>query len=105
MRFRPDDPYAHPALGEQRPCNGFLLKISKEDTKKPESQSVLATSDVCLEEASPAICADIVAHVSESFHFDGNNLAVLLCIRNLSSHLGSLVFFKKFLYYSLCRHG
>uniref|UniRef100_A0A1J3JL82 General transcription factor 3C polypeptide 5 n=1 Tax=Noccaea caerulescens TaxID=107243 RepID=A0A1J3JL82_NOCCA len=71
LRFRPEDPYAHPALGEQRPCNGFLLKISKEDIKKPENQPALATSDVCVEEASPALCADIVAHVSESFHFDG----------------------------------
>ncbi|KAL1203278.1 hypothetical protein V5N11_031873 [Cardamine amara subsp. amara] len=67
LRFRPEDPYAHPALGEQRPCNGFLLRISKKDIKKP----VLATSDVCLEEASPVLSADIVAHVSESFQFDG----------------------------------
>ncbi|EOA23722.1 hypothetical protein CARUB_v10016933mg [Capsella rubella] len=71
LRFRPEDPYAHPVLGEQRPCNGFLLRISKQDIKKSESQPVLATSDVCSEEASPALCADIVAHVSESFHFDG----------------------------------
>nr|AAG52180.1 hypothetical protein; 45807-49650 [Arabidopsis thaliana] len=72
LRFRPEDPYAHPALGEQRPCSGFLLRISKQDIKKPESQSVLDTSrDVCLEEASPVLCADIVARLSESFHFDG----------------------------------
>jgi general transcription factor 3C polypeptide 5 (transcription factor C subunit 1) len=59
-------------LGEQRPCSGFLLRISKQDIKKPESQSVLDTSrDVCLEEASPVLCADIVARLSESFHFDG----------------------------------
>ncbi|ESQ45599.1 hypothetical protein EUTSA_v10010256mg [Eutrema salsugineum] len=72
LRFRPEDPYAHPALGEQRPCNGFLLKISKQDIQKPESQpAVLASTDASLEEASPALCADIVARVSESFHFDG----------------------------------
>ncbi|KAG2311560.1 hypothetical protein Bca52824_023117 [Brassica carinata] len=71
LRFRPEDPYAHPALGEQRPCSGFLLKISKQDIKKPEIQPVVATSDVCLEEASPALCADIVARVSDAFHFDG----------------------------------
>ncbi|CAH8268002.1 unnamed protein product [Arabidopsis lyrata] len=72
LRFRPEDPYAHPALGEQRPCCGFLLRISKQDIKKPESQPVLATSsDVCLEEASTVLCADIIARVSESFHFDG----------------------------------
>ncbi|XP_018472419.2 uncharacterized protein LOC108843668 isoform X1 [Raphanus sativus] len=72
LRFRPEDPYAHPALGEQRPCSGFLLKISKKEIKKPESQPVEATtSDVCLEEATPALCADIVARVSDAFHFDG----------------------------------
>ncbi|EOA19645.1 hypothetical protein CARUB_v10003057mg [Capsella rubella] len=74
LHFRPEDPYAHPAWGEQRPCNGFLLKISKEDVKKdslPESEPVLATSDACLPEASPALSADIVARVSESYCFDG----------------------------------
>ncbi|CAF2074041.1 unnamed protein product [Brassica oleracea] len=71
LRFRPEDPYAHPALGEQRPCSGFLLKISKQEVKKPDSQPVVATSDVSLKEASPALCADIVARVSDAFHFDG----------------------------------
>ncbi|KAG2247792.1 hypothetical protein Bca52824_087420 [Brassica carinata] len=71
LRFRPEDPYAHPALGEQRPCSGFLLKISKQEVKKPDSQPVVATSDVSLKEASPALCADIVASVSDAFHFDG----------------------------------
>ncbi|CAH2064652.1 unnamed protein product, partial [Thlaspi arvense] len=41
------------------------------DIKKPESEpAVLATSDESLEEASQALCADIVARVSESVHFD-----------------------------------
>ncbi|CAN7072719.1 unnamed protein product [Brassica oleracea var. botrytis] len=71
LRFRPEDPYAHPALGEQRPCSGFLFKISKQEVKKPDSQPVVATSDVSLKEASPALCADIVARVSDAFHFDG----------------------------------
>ncbi|KAF8093229.1 hypothetical protein N665_0387s0016 [Sinapis alba] len=72
LRFRPEDPYAHPAFGEQHPCSGFLLKISKQDIKKPESQPAApATSDVCLEEATPALCADIISRVSDAFHFDG----------------------------------
>ncbi|XP_010421273.1 PREDICTED: general transcription factor 3C polypeptide 5 isoform X2 [Camelina sativa] len=74
LHFRPEDPYAHPAWGVQRPCNGFLLKISKEAVKKdslPESQPVLATKDACLPEACPPLCADIVARVSESYCFDG----------------------------------
>ncbi|XP_073151523.1 uncharacterized protein [Henckelia pumila] len=29
LRFRPEDPYSHPAFGELQPCNNFLLKISK----------------------------------------------------------------------------
>ncbi|KAH0900102.1 hypothetical protein HID58_049670 [Brassica napus] len=67
LHFRPEDPYAHPAWGERRPCNGFLLKIYKEDVKRvPETQPVLATSGAC-----PALCADIVARVSESYCFDG----------------------------------
>ncbi|ESQ31986.1 hypothetical protein EUTSA_v10003925mg [Eutrema salsugineum] len=72
LHFRPEDPYAHPAWGVQRPCNGFLLKISKEDVKKDsllETQPVLPTTDAS--EASPALCADIVARVSESYCFDG----------------------------------
>ncbi|KAF8097117.1 hypothetical protein N665_0294s0023 [Sinapis alba] len=69
LHFRPEDPYAHPAWGERRPCNGFLLRISKEDVKRGSSLPVLATSDVS--EASPALCADIVARVSESYCFDG----------------------------------
>ncbi|KAL5974049.1 hypothetical protein ACLOJK_030711 [Asimina triloba] len=29
LRFRPEDPYSHPAFGELRPCSGLLLRISK----------------------------------------------------------------------------
>lgn len=77
-------------MGEQRPCHVFLLKISKEVVKKdslPESQPVLATSNACLPEDFPALCADIVARVSESYCFDGKNLALQflgLVHRNLS---------------------
>lgn len=89
MHFRPEDPYAHPAWGEQRPCNGFLLKIAKEDVKKdslPESRPVLAASDACLPEACPALCADIVARVSESYCFNGKDLALqfLGCLVDLN---------------------
>lgn len=67
LHFRPEDPYAHPAWGERRSCNGFLFRIYKEDVKRvPETQPVLATSGAC-----PALCADIVARVSESYCFDG----------------------------------
>ncbi|KAL0847542.1 hypothetical protein Bca101_020788 [Brassica carinata] len=65
LHFRPEDPYAHPAWGERRPCNGFLLRIYKEEDVKrgsslPEAQPVVATGDAC-----PALCADVVARVSD----------------------------------------
>ncbi|XP_010541506.1 PREDICTED: general transcription factor 3C polypeptide 5 isoform X2 [Tarenaya hassleriana] len=76
LRFRPEDPYAHPALGEQCSSNSFLLRISKKELtqdSRPESQTVLATTGVepCLSEDRPALCCDIVSRVSGSYHFDG----------------------------------
>ncbi|GAY60236.1 hypothetical protein CUMW_200390 [Citrus unshiu] len=35
LRFRPEDPYSHPAFGEVRPCNNLLLKMSKKKTSQP----------------------------------------------------------------------
>ncbi|XP_020978509.1 transcription factor tau subunit sfc1 isoform X2 [Arachis ipaensis] len=95
--FRPEDPYSHPAFGELHPCNGFLLKISKRklcsehDAKangsvpgnitenerqadQPESEGL--TEDDKVEECISAdkeanLCADVVAHVSEAYHFNG----------------------------------
>ncbi|PIA40884.1 hypothetical protein AQUCO_02400147v1 [Aquilegia coerulea] len=32
LRFRPEDPYSHPAFGYLRPCSNLLLKISKQKT-------------------------------------------------------------------------
>ncbi|KAM3702147.1 hypothetical protein ACJW31_04G004600 [Castanea mollissima] len=58
LRFRPDDPYSHPAFGELRPCNNnFLLKISK-------TQSIEQNSDA-------ELAADIVARVPQAYHFEG----------------------------------
>lgn len=111
LRFRPEDPYSHPAFGELQPCTKFLLKISKKNVKniknvmdcnrisehvsadsprlnedisisqstetienifQPNSESVRASS-----EAKPhnrhqeQLSADIVARVSEAYHFNG----------------------------------
>jgi general transcription factor 3C polypeptide 5 (transcription factor C subunit 1) len=55
LRFRPDDPYSHPAFGELRPCNNLLLKISKKMSNGDDGH----------------ICADIVARVPEGYHFEG----------------------------------
>ncbi|KAM4105598.1 hypothetical protein ACB094_04G003700 [Castanea mollissima] len=58
LRFRPDDPYSHPAFSELRPCNNnFLLKISK-------TQSIEQNSDA-------ELAADIVARVPQAYHFEG----------------------------------
>ncbi|KFK27739.1 hypothetical protein AALP_AA8G423100 [Arabis alpina] len=43
-----------------------------------ESQPVPATSDVYLPAPCPTLCADIVARVSESYCFNGENLALQL---------------------------
>lgn len=37
LYFRPGDPYSHPAFGELRPCNNFLLKISKKKCRNPQT--------------------------------------------------------------------
>lgn len=37
LYFRPGDPYSHPAFGELRPCNNFLLKISKKKFRNAET--------------------------------------------------------------------
>lgn len=57
LHFRHDDPYSHPAFGDLRPSNSFLLKISKIKSHQDEVN----------------LCADIVARVPEAYHFDGYN--------------------------------
>ncbi|GAV67150.1 Tau95 domain-containing protein [Cephalotus follicularis] len=103
LRFRPEDPYSHPAFGELRHCNNLLLKISKKksfDGQKEEvckrvlECSMLSATDLRNEqqlsenetelvggapkevevqkpEDQISLSADIVARVSESYHFDG----------------------------------
>ncbi|KAK4392689.1 General transcription factor 3C polypeptide 5 [Sesamum angolense] len=99
LHFRPEDPYSHPAFGELQPCNNFLLKISRKKVKdipehasedsfhlkqntestetaehnQPEGESFSAsevkgqTDSVAQEQLS----ADIMARVSEAYHFNG----------------------------------
>ncbi|GLT92811.1 hypothetical protein SLE2022_106270 [Rubroshorea leprosula] len=98
LRFRPEDPYSHPAFGELRLCNNLLLKISKkkscddlsakvsdripeasnsenrEQASQPEIQSVTSAKENEAQISEPDksnLCADIVARVSEAYHFDG----------------------------------
>ncbi|RDX74396.1 General transcription factor 3C polypeptide 5 [Mucuna pruriens] len=81
LRFRPEDPYSHPAFGELRPSNNLLLKISK--TKPPRVPNAEASSSsgvkIGEQENQPesehdqggSVCADIVARVPEAYFFDG----------------------------------
>ncbi|XP_006350005.1 general transcription factor 3C polypeptide 5-like isoform X3 [Solanum tuberosum] len=73
LHFRPEDPYSHPAFGELKHSNNFLLKISKCKVRDVQS----ADSPVnCEQENSLAapkerLAANIVSHVSEGYHFNG----------------------------------
>ncbi|KAJ1403882.1 hypothetical protein SESBI_27006 [Sesbania bispinosa] len=90
LRFRPEDPYSHPAVGELRPSNALLLKISRKklpdnhgaeasnsvstsrvengmQANQPESEHT--TADKVDEESN--LCADIVAHIPEAYFFEG----------------------------------
>ncbi|KAF9616286.1 hypothetical protein IFM89_029062 [Coptis chinensis] len=97
LHFRPEDPYSHPAFGDLRPCNNLLLKISKKRTTQVQDAviSVACSSetlrnaqectvpenalDACNNASQPAVegdtmfqlSADIVARVSEAYHFNG----------------------------------
>ncbi|XP_068653287.1 uncharacterized protein [Aristolochia californica] len=93
LRFRPEDPYSHPAFGELRSCTSLLLKISKtktngeqtstssEDFDKSQSNTQLESevgrptvsmiAEKCEDESPVQVSADIVARISEAYHFDG----------------------------------
>ncbi|KAJ8755508.1 hypothetical protein K2173_019306 [Erythroxylum novogranatense] len=70
LHFRPEDPYSHPAFGELRPCNNFLLKISKKKTNSSLSSDNIASNQQ-ESQVEPDLCADIVNQLPEAYHFDG----------------------------------
>ncbi|KAM1201096.1 hypothetical protein FF1_017406 [Malus domestica] len=100
LHFRPEDPYAHPAFGDLRPCNNFLLKISKTkssagqtdqvsnrtlkrslqdatdlgkgiQSSEPESELLALKEDELQKPDNDQLNFDIVARVPEAYHFDG----------------------------------
>ncbi|KAL2485332.1 Transcription factor IIIC [Abeliophyllum distichum] len=112
LYFRPGDPYSHPAFGELRSCNNFLLKISKkkfrnaqtteygnqvsehsadrinfkqnisrdklteteQQINQPECESTAACAELEVQlprQVQQELSADIVAQVSEAYHFHG----------------------------------
>ncbi|KAL6873665.1 hypothetical protein ACP4OV_013747 [Aristida adscensionis] len=52
LRFRPEDPYCHPAFGEPRASTGLVLRLSRR-------------------KGSAAPRAEVVARVRTAYHFDG----------------------------------
>ncbi|CAM8901558.1 unnamed protein product [Rhodiola kirilowii] len=99
LRFRPEDPYSHPVIGRLQSCSNFLLKLSKKTCSvrntvdasggSPSTDSVQCDKasssgpqvgqteiignyqDRGDDEIKTEICADIVAHISEAYCFDG----------------------------------
>lgn len=91
MYFRPEDPYSHPVSGELQPCTKFLLKFSKKkvkDIKNVTDHSGHASADplhlnedILISQATETtenngpqeqLSANIVARVSEEYHFNGD---------------------------------
>ncbi|XP_016447969.2 uncharacterized protein LOC107773035 isoform X1 [Nicotiana tabacum] len=96
LHFRPEDPYSHPAFGELKHSNNFLLKISKTKVRdvdsscgisrqssispvnrEQENSHSLAAQKVnesrCLSATNlqEHLSANIVSHVAEAYHFNG----------------------------------
>ncbi|KAE9612917.1 putative transcription factor IIIC, subunit 5 [Lupinus albus] len=78
LHFRPEDPYSHPAFGELRPCNNFILKISKTTTNNVPNSTItkdnneIQPNETVTDQVQDAtLSAHIVAHISEAYHFDG----------------------------------
>ncbi|KAH1158149.1 hypothetical protein GLYMA_11G082800v4 [Glycine max] len=72
LRFRPEDPYSHPAFGELRPTNSLLLKISKTKPPPPVHDAEASSSSTNGEQDQEgSLCADIVARFPEAYFFYG----------------------------------
>ncbi|KAL2348666.1 hypothetical protein Fmac_002666 [Flemingia macrophylla] len=81
LRFRPEDPYSHPAFGELRPTSNLLLKISKRKPPHVDDAEDCSSSGVkngeqgnqpeSVSDQEGSLCADIVARIPEAYFFDG----------------------------------
>ncbi|KAK8947604.1 hypothetical protein KSP40_PGU013778 [Platanthera guangdongensis] len=58
LKFRPEDPYCHPAFGEPHPSSNLLLRISR---------PMNVNNTACSQQLS----ADVVAKVTLAYHFEG----------------------------------
>ncbi|CAL9059482.1 unnamed protein product [Musa banksii] len=72
LRFRPEDPYSHPAFGELRSSTGLLLRLCK-----PRGGEHASRGGACegghSAEPPPAesLSAEVVARVNHAYHFEG----------------------------------
>ncbi|PKA65781.1 hypothetical protein AXF42_Ash017305 [Apostasia shenzhenica] len=64
LKFRPDDPFCHPAFAEPRPSSGLLLRISRTRTAHRT-----ATSGV--PPLAEHLSVDVVSRVSLAYNFEG----------------------------------
>ncbi|KAI4340053.1 hypothetical protein MLD38_024927 [Melastoma candidum] len=88
LRFRPEDPFCHPASGKLHHCNNFLLKIYRRSKSFTNAKATPSHNDVSnlrieqpgeqardsvssVTEDKTRICANITAHVQEEYHFTG----------------------------------
>ncbi|KAL0916668.1 hypothetical protein M5K25_014196 [Dendrobium thyrsiflorum] len=65
LKFRPKDPYCHPAFGEPRPSTSLLLRISRTQNVKATGYAVVPVAPV------EQLSADVIAKVSLAHHFEG----------------------------------
>ncbi|XP_019247633.1 PREDICTED: general transcription factor 3C polypeptide 5-like isoform X1 [Nicotiana attenuata] len=65
LHFRPEDPYSHPAFGELRHRNNFLLKISK--TKVRDVETADSSCGILIQSSgSPVNCEQEISRVGHS---------------------------------------
>ncbi|RRT44425.1 hypothetical protein BHE74_00056817 [Ensete ventricosum] len=72
LRFRPEDPYSHPAFGELRSSTGLLLRIYKTRGGEHASRGGACEGGQSAE-PPPAenLSAQVVARVNHAYHFEG----------------------------------
>ncbi|GMH29693.1 hypothetical protein Nepgr_031536 [Nepenthes gracilis] len=47
LRFRPEDPYSHPAFGQLYPCNNFILRICRRKCSDDQSDDFVSKPSRC----------------------------------------------------------
>lgn len=82
LKFRPEDPYAHPAFGELNHSSDLVLRLSRKPNRKnwrrDTVDSAISTSAESVEDenakalqSTEDIRAEIVAKVDKTYAFEG----------------------------------